>query len=129
MSEKKNEITEQDVLRALKNLQQDVKLIPQEKELSGIGREAVVPAADINIDASEDQQNEQNTARLRRILVNYFNVSELRNLCFDFGVDYEDFSSSKSDLAREMVGYYERHGRLDSLWQEVSQRRPNAIIE
>lgn len=62
---------------------------------------------------------------LRKILDNYFSRSELRILCFDLRVDYDDFPSTKMEMALEMVSYFERHDRLDELWGEICRRRPN----
>jgi len=37
-------------------------------------------------------------AQLRRVLDEYFNETELRNLCFDMGIDYEGLSKWTSPL-------------------------------
>ncbi|MCA9922920.1 MAG: hypothetical protein KC421_11135 [Anaerolineales bacterium] len=67
-----------------------------------------------------------NRSLLRKILINYFSLSELRTLCFDFDLDYDNFPREKSELAREMIAYFDRHGiRLDNLWQAVCRQRRN----
>jgi hypothetical protein len=62
---------------------------------------------------------------LRRVLDRYFNISELQELCFDLGIDYEHLGgASKSDKARELVAYAERHGRTTDLIARVRTVRP-----
>ena len=53
---------------------------------------------------------------LRDILVTYFNDGELRDLCFDLGIDYENLGGEgKAGKARELVAYCVRHNRLTDL--------------
>jgi len=62
---------------------------------------------------------------LLRMLHRYFNISELRSLCFDLGIDYEDLSGeNKSDKVRELVAYMDRHGRTSDLLSICKQLRP-----
>lgn len=64
---------------------------------------------------------------LRHVLEQYFNESELHTLCFNLGIDYEQLSgTNKSDKARELVTYAERHGRLSELEMRCRALRPNA---
>jgi len=66
-------------------------------------------------------------AQLRRVLDEYFNETELRNLCFDIGIDYEGLSSGgKADKARELIAHCERHVRVDELERRCRKLRPNA---
>ena len=61
---------------------------------------------------------QQNMLRvnLRDNIDRHFDDSELRSLCFDLGVDYDDLSGlSKADKARELVAYCERRGRTKDL--------------
>jgi hypothetical protein len=68
-----------------------------------------------------------NPAKLRRTLTTCFNESELRDLCFDLRVDYDDLpGQSKADKARELVAYFNRRGRLAELTKVCGQLRPNA---
>jgi hypothetical protein len=47
----------------------------------------------------------------REMLIKYFNDSELRALCFELNVEYEDLGgSSRSAKALELITYCERHG-------------------
>ena len=66
-------------------------------------------------------------AQLRQNLDDYFNETELRNLCFDMGIDYEGLSSGgKADKARELIAHCERHARVDELEHRCRELRPNA---
>lgn len=70
---------------------------------------------------------QMNPAKLRRILLSSFNESELRDLCFDLRVDYDNLpGQSKADKARELVAYFDRRGRLAELIKVCYQLRPNA---
>jgi hypothetical protein len=63
---------------------------------------------------------------LRQTLVDYFDESELRTLCFDLGVDYADLShETKAGTARELIRYLERRDRLPELIAVGQQLRPN----
>jgi len=54
--------------------------------------------------------------QLREMLSTRFNEGELRTLCFDLGIDYDDLSSGgKTDKARELVAYFERRSDIASL--------------
>lgn len=73
----------------------------------------------------EKPEEQVKTAQLRQLLINHFDESELRTLCFDIEVDYESLpGQSKADKARELAAYVRRHGqigRLLSKCQEIRQ--------
>jgi len=77
--------------------------------------------------------------RLRQFLATRFNAGELRTLCFDMGLDYDDLpGEGKADKARELVGFCERHDKLVKLvetgqrlrsdvpWSDILTREPQA---
>ena len=68
--------------------------------------------------------------RLRQFLTELFSLSELKNLCFDLGVDYELFPhETKGDLSRELLAYYERTQELSCLVAElVKQRQDEELV-
>ncbi len=67
--------------------------------------------------------------QLRDLITRYFNDSELRDLCFDLGIDYENLGGdNKTAKARELVGYGQRHDRLAELEAACRRLRPNAFI-
>jgi hypothetical protein len=67
---------------------------------------------------------------LRQLLTDYFNETELRNLCFDLDVEYEDLSGpTKADKARELVALLKRCDRISELIKLCSKLRPNVPWE
>lgn len=69
------------------------------------------------------------SSQLRPFMAKYFNKSELRNVCVDLHVDYENLlGEGKGDKARELVLYLERRGRLDELIKICVQRRPKIFL-
>jgi predicted component of viral defense system (DUF524 family) len=61
---------------------------------------------------------------LQQKLTEQFNLRELRDLCFELGVDHEELASDvKSELSREMIGYLKRRGRLAELINRVQELR------
>jgi hypothetical protein len=66
--------------------------------------------------------------RLLDILRQYFNESELKDLCFSLAVDYEALpGASVWDKARELVTYAERHLGVVELVDHIVKLRPNAF--
>jgi hypothetical protein len=64
--------------------------------------------------------------RLRDQIRALFSDSELRDLCLDLGIDYEELpGAAKSDKVRELVQYMERRDRLDDLMRRVIDLRPH----
>jgi hypothetical protein len=63
--------------------------------------------------------------RLYETLRTRFKVEEIRDLCFELGINYEEFSPQLgiSSLARELVAYCQRHGKLDLLEAAVRRLR------
>ena len=65
-------------------------------------------------------------SELRQKLIVSFNDSELRDLCFDLGVDYESVEGGTRDAkARELITYLQRRDRLTELIDLCRERRPN----
>jgi len=64
--------------------------------------------------------------RLRETLAAYFDAGELRTLCFDLGVDYDDLpGEGKGNKARELIAYLERRDRLPELVRMCQGLRPH----
>jgi hypothetical protein len=65
-------------------------------------------------------------SRLRQVLAERFSDGELRTLCFDLGIEYDDLpGEGKADKARELVAYLERRDRIPDL-KEIGRRvRPD----
>lgn len=63
---------------------------------------------------------------LRRVLVERFDLEELRTACFDLGVDYDTLPGEGKDAkARELVLWLSRRNRLDQLAEYIRQHRPD----
>ena len=61
---------------------------------------------------------------LRNMLVSYFNLSELQDLCFDLGIYYENLPGQTiSDKARELIAFMNRRGELPKLVTAVKSLR------
>ena len=66
-------------------------------------------------------------APLRDELARRFTKEELRGLCFDLGVDYDDLpSTTKSGQAQDLILHLERTGRLAELLALCRRLRPAA---
>jgi CHAT domain-containing protein len=66
----------------------------------------------------------ESRVRIRKNLVQYFNLPELKTICSDLGIDYENFPSTKDGLARELLLYCERRGRVPDLIETVRLEQP-----
>lgn len=63
-------------------------------------------------------------AVVRQALVNHFSLEELRTLCFDIGIDFEELpGSSKSAKARDLVQYWHNRRDLDRLVDLIRRQR------
>jgi hypothetical protein len=61
---------------------------------------------------------------LLNFLTDFFNLSEIRTLCFSLGISYEDISGeTRTDKARELVAYCERHDRVEGLENKLRELR------
>src|SRR5690606_13832693 len=64
--------------------------------------------------------------RLREQIRALFSDGELRDLCMDLDIDYEELpGAAKGDKARELILYVERTGRLPELVARVVAMRPH----
>lgn len=62
---------------------------------------------------------------LHEVIVDYFSEQELRTLCFNLNVDYDDLPfSGRSNKARELVGLFTRNNALHKLREAIEQERP-----
>ena len=62
---------------------------------------------------------------LRQNLVDSFSDTELHDLCFDMGIDYEDLpGEGRAAKARELVAYCERRSLTSELIKKCSELRP-----
>lgn len=63
---------------------------------------------------------------LRQTLSARYSESELRDLVFDLGLDYESLpGDGKAGKARELVAYCNRHGLIAELAEAIKRGRPD----
>lgn len=64
--------------------------------------------------------------KTRKILIDRFNMSDLKDLCLHLGVDIENISGeNKAEKASELVKYAELHHRMDELVKVGADLRPD----
>lgn len=65
-----------------------------------------------------------------QIIVDNFNEQELRDLCFELRIDYDNLPfPGKASKARELIGYCIRHGRYEELFTKVREERPHLFSQ
>lgn len=63
---------------------------------------------------------------LRQLMLQYFNTSELQDICFQLDVDFETLEGSgKSNKARELISHMQRRNRILDLIDIGKQLRPH----
>lgn len=68
-----------------------------------------------------------NLSLLLKQIEQSFNNDELRLLCYDLGINYENLpGETRSQFARELILHCQRTGRLSDLIQVCRELRPNA---
>jgi effector-associated domain 7 (EAD7)-containing protein len=68
---------------------------------------------------------DENQVAIRKNITTFFNDSELRTLCFDLQVDFENLAGdTKQEKARELLIYCERNGLLLRLLKRCQVLRP-----
>ena len=64
--------------------------------------------------------------KLHETLNRYFDVEELRTLCFALGIDFDTLKGEgKANKARELIMYLDRRGRVSELIQNGKRFRPH----
>ena len=68
--------------------------------------------------------------RLLKLITTYFNMEELKNICFQLNIDLEELSpGNKEELVRELLLYLNRQGLILELLRVAKQLRPNTDWE
>jgi len=63
---------------------------------------------------------------LRDILIQHFDAEEIRDLCFQLGIEADNLrGENKPAVIRELVGYADRRGELWKLIGMIFYNRPN----
>lgn len=67
-------------------------------------------------------------SRLKTLLTHHFGEGDLRELCFDLAIDYEELpGNNKRDKARELIIFCKRRDRLEDLLGHCRQQRPQVV--
>lgn len=78
---------------------------------------------------TQEPQALERLKALRDCIVEHFNLSEFRTMCFDLGVMYEELEGEAiGDKARELVLLMNRNGRCSELVDYCRTHRPNAAM-
>ena len=68
----------------------------------------------------------QDLIQLRNLLNDHFNIPELRELCFNLDVDYEELEGpNKTSKVQDLISYLKRRNKLHFLIEEVKEQRPS----
>ncbi len=68
--------------------------------------------------------------RVRQFLSAHFDTEELRTLCFDLGVEYDDLpGEGRAGKVRELLRYIERHERIHDLLKVGKELNPDLAWE
>jgi hypothetical protein len=68
----------------------------------------------------------QARAELRKRIIDSFDESEVKSLCFDLGIDYDSLSNkSKSETVMALISAVQRRTRMRALLTECMKQRPN----
>lgn len=90
----------------------------------------LIVTADEKIENSQELLSPKTSqqARLRQLIAAAFNLDELRALCFDLGIDYDDLpGESKLRKIIELISYFMRQNTLVQFLQYLALARPNVI--
>lgn len=66
-----------------------------------------------------------NLSELKEILDQYYSLTELRELCLELNVEYENFGDEKSKFNLNFVNHAKHHGYYRQLVQKVIKKRPH----
>lgn len=71
-----------------------------------------------------------NYVKLSKLVARHFDTSELKALCFELEINYDDLNgANKQDKARELISYLERRNKIMELVAKFKALRPNSSIE
>jgi len=105
-------------------------------DVHGDIRDAIIAGRDVhlNIGASREPRapvsglptDRSALATLRQVLTERFQQEELRTLCFDLGIDWDDLPArGKAGKVRELVGYFARRRSIEKMIQFCERQRPD----
>jgi hypothetical protein len=93
-----------------------------------VGRDADQIGSSPTSAARAEMPHQRSRRELRLLLESRFNDDELRTLCFDLGVDYENIpGETKAAKAMAIIAYFERMHRSEELMRCVRDLRPDDV--
>ena len=96
---------------------------------AGVGDSAPRAGVVMNVVSRPLGETEVNHMALRDALDNAYSDAELRDLCFELEIDYDDLpGDGQSAKARELVSYCKRRGMIAALVACVMRDRPAALV-
>lgn len=67
-------------------------------------------------------------AAIRQMLIDRFDMDEMRDLCFSLGIDYAILPQLRTGMARELVVLLVRHNRMSEFIRRVEESRPDINV-
>jgi hypothetical protein len=115
-------------LEALLNQMSDI-----ETQISALGAApAGTPApssAQPNTPSTASAASAVDRTALRNALGSRMNLSELKTLCFDLGLDYENLAGdTKTDKVVNLISYFENRQQLERLVKAVQALRSDIVL-
>lgn len=72
------------------------------------------------------EPDRQKLTQLRKLLIQHFSLDELRVLCFDLGLEYDDLpGDTKTTKMHGLIEYLQRRDELNRLLEEAVDHRPH----
>lgn len=73
------------------------------------------------------ESDQSKRTKLRKLLIDHFDLQDLQDLCFDLGVDFDNLGGGnrKAEKIRELILYMEKRFFLSELVAVVAEARPN----
>ena len=94
-------------------------------------RNVIPPAVHPPVAEAKERDPKPNAApkslsSIQQGIMESYNLEELKNLCMDLGVDFENLNGEgKSGKIRELIGYFNRRGQLSKLIEKCRMDRPD----
>jgi len=66
--------------------------------------------------------------KLQRFLINHYSLDELKSLCFELDIEYENLGGrTRNNKSRELILHLGQNGRFDELFSQLETSRPRAF--
>lgn len=72
----------------------------------------------------------QNLVKLRKFLDKRFDLDEIKTLCFDLSVDFDNLEgNTKTAKIRELILLYQRNEKVPDLVAQIKELRPSSLLD